>query len=141
MTKVMTFKNFDAYGEVEQRGHLSKLVKWQRLELNATFNHVSSHINTLIDIQLIVVVAISITDLWSVVAQWYSVGLRSEKSGLETYHRRVVSLSKTLYSQKILVKLRKQWLRPVITEKLLTGTLSINTNKQTKSLLIFIIEF
>ena len=43
--------------------------------------------------------------------------------GIETYRRRVVSLSKTLYSP------RKRWLRPDMTEKLLTGTLSLNTNK------------
>ena len=29
---------------------------------------------------------------------------------------------------------RKRWLRPDMTEKLLTGTLSLNTNKQTKSM-------
>ena len=40
MTKIITFKNSDVYGEVEQRGHLSKLAKWQRLELNSIFNHV-----------------------------------------------------------------------------------------------------
>ena len=47
--------------------------------------------------------------------------------GFETYRRRVVSLSKTLYSPKVLVNY------PGInmTEKLLTGTLSLNTNKQT----------
>ena len=54
MPIAMTFMTSDAYGEVEQRSHLSKLAKWQRLELNATFYHVSSHINTLIDIQLLV---------------------------------------------------------------------------------------
>ena len=36
MPIAMTFMTSDAYGEVEQRGHLSKLAKWQRLELNAT---------------------------------------------------------------------------------------------------------
>ena len=40
MPIAMTFMTSDAYGEVEQRGQLSKLAKWQRLELNATFNHV-----------------------------------------------------------------------------------------------------
>ena len=50
--------------------------------------------------------------------------------GFDTYRRRVVSLSKTLYSPKVLVNLpRKRWLRPDMTEKLLTGTLSLNTNK------------
>ena len=48
--------------------------------------------------------------------------------GFETYRRRVVSLSKTLYSPKVP---RKRWLRPNMTEKMLTGTLSLNTNKQT----------
>ena len=41
-----------------------------------------------------------------------------------------MSLSKTLYSLKVLVIPRKLWLRPDTTEKLLTGMLSINTNKQ-----------
>ena len=43
---------------------------------------------------------------------------------------RVVSLSKTLYSPKVLVIPKKRWLRPDMKEKLLTGTLSRNTNKQ-----------
>ena len=38
--------------------------------------------------------------------------------------------SKTLYSHKVLVIPRKQWFHPDMTEKLLTGTLSLNTNKQ-----------
>ena len=50
-------------------------------------------------------------------------------------------LSKTLYSQKVLVIPRKQWLRPDMTEQLLTGTSSLNTNTQTNSLLISVIEF
>ena len=33
-------------------------------------------------------------------------------------------------SLMFLVKPRKRWLRPDMTEKLLTGTLSLNTNKQ-----------
>ena len=41
-----------------------------------------------------------------------------------------MSLSKTLYSLKVLVKPRKRWLRPDMTEKLLTWTLNINTNKK-----------
>ena len=44
---------------------------------------------------------------------------------------RVVSLSKTHLLPTVLVKPRKSWLRPDMTEKLLTGTLSLNTNKQT----------
>ena len=53
--------------------------------------------------------------------------------GFQTYLRRVVSLSKTLYSTKVLVIPRNQWLRPDMTEKLLT--LNLNTNKQTKLLI------
>ena len=51
--------------------------------------------------------------------------------GFKTYLRHVVSLSKTLYSPKVLVKPGQRWLRPDMTEKLLTGTLNLNTNKQT----------
>ena len=39
-------------------------------------------------------------------------------SGFETYLRRVVSLSKTLYSPKVLVIPRKRWLRPYMPEKI-----------------------
>ena len=60
--------------------------------------------------------------------------------GSETYLRRVVSLSKILNSPKVLVIPRKRWLRPDMTEKLLTGTLSLNTNKQNKKNLLFIIS-
>ena len=42
---------------------------------------------------------------------------------------RVVSLSKTHEHPTVLDKPRKRWLRPDMTEKLLTGTLSLNTNK------------
>ena len=50
--------------------------------------------------------------------------------GFDIYLRRVVSLSKvTFTTRKVLVIPRKQWLCPDMTEKLLTGTLSINTNK------------
>ena len=49
---------------------------------------------------------------------------------LETFLHRVVSLSKILYSPKVPVKHRKRWLRPDMTGKLLTGTLSLKTNKQ-----------
>ena len=49
--------------------------------------------------------------------------------GLDTYLRRVVSLSlDTFTPRKVLVIPRKQWLHPNITEKLVTGTLTINTN-------------
>ena len=42
----------------------------------------------------------------------------------------VVSLSKILFSPKVLVIHRKRWLRPDMTEKLLIGTLSsTKTNK------------
>ena len=46
--------------------------------------------------------------------------------------RRVVSLSKTYLPPKVLVIPRKQWLRPNMTEKLFTRTLSIKPN-QTKT--------
>ena len=54
-----------------------------------------------------------------------------EVRGFETYLPCVVSLSKTLYSPKVLVIPRYGWLRSDMTEKLLTGTLNLNTNKQT----------
>ena len=54
--------------------------------------------------------------------------------GFETYLRRVVSLSKTLYSPKVLVIPRKCWLRADMTEKLFNGTLNLNTkNNKTKT--------
>ena len=49
------------------------------------------------------------------------------------YLRSVVSLSKTLYSPKVLVIPRKQWLCPDMPEKLLTGTLNLNTNKHKRA--------
>ena len=50
--------------------------------------------------------------------------------GFDTYLRRVVSLSKyTFTPRKVLVMPRKWWLRPDTTEKLFTGSLSINTNR------------
>ena len=51
-------------------------------------------------------------------------------------HKRhcVVSLSKMHYLPTVLVKPRKSWLCPDMTEKLFTGTLSLNTNIQTKSI-------
>ena len=48
--------------------------------------------------------------------------------GFETHLRPIVSLSKTLYTPKVLVMPRKRWLHPDMTEKLLTGTLSLDTN-------------
>ena len=57
---------------------------------------------------------------------------RARGWGFETYLRCVVSLSKTLFSPKVLVVPRKRWLRPNITEKILTGTLSHNTNNKTQ---------
>ena len=47
-------------------------------------------------------------------------------------HQHVVSLSKTHELPTVLVKPRKSWLHPDMAEKLLTGMLSLNTNKQTK---------
>ena len=55
-----------------------------------------------------------------------------EVGEFETYLRRVVSLSKTLSSQKLLVIPWKRWLRPDMTEKLLFGTSSLNTNKTSR---------
>ena len=49
-----------------------------------------------------------------------------QESWVRNLPRRVVSLSKTLYSPKVLVIPRKQCLRPDMTEKLLTGTLYLN---------------
>ena len=57
--------------------------------------------------------------------------LEREVGGLETYLRCVVSLSKALCSPKVLVIHRKRGLRPDMTEKLLTGTLILNTYKST----------
>ena len=51
---------------------------------------------------------------------------------------RDVSLSKTLYSPKVHVIPRKQWLRPDMTEKLLTGTLGIEKQKQMKKINTFL---
>ena len=49
--------------------------------------------------------------------------------GFDAHRRhRIVSLSKTKLPT-VLVKPRKCWLRPDMTEKMLTGTLSLNTNK------------
>ena len=50
----------------------------------------------------------------------------------ETYLRRVVSLGKIHNSPKVLVIPRKRWLRPDMTEKLLTGTLNLRANKTVK---------
>ena len=50
--------------------------------------------------------------------------------GFDTYLCRVVSLSKDTFTpRKVLVIPRKRWLCSHMTEKLLTGTLSINTKK------------
>ena len=53
----------------------------------------------------------------------------SQEQEFETYLFHVVSKSKTLYSLKVLVIPWNWWFRPDMTEKLLTGMLSINTNK------------
>ena len=55
-------------------------------------------------------------------------GSRARGWGIETYLHHVVSLRKTLYSPKVLVISRKQWF--YMTEKLLTGTLSLDINKK-----------
>ena len=70
-------------------------------------------------------------------ARWLSVRASDSaaiRRGFETYLRRVVSLSKTLYSPKVLVIPRKRWLRPDITKKVLTETLNLDTSKQTLNL-------
>ena len=54
-----------------------------------------------------------------------------EVGGSKPTSPRVVSLSKTLYSPKLLVIPRKRWLCPGMTEKLLTGMFNLNANKQT----------
>ena len=69
---------------------------------------------------------------------WFKKALRASDSesigSVSDPHRRhhVVSLSKTHKLSTLLVKPRKLWLRPNMSEKLLTGTLSLNTNKQTR---------
>ena len=69
-------------------------------------------------------------------ARWLS-GRASDSGargrGFETYLRRVLSLRKIIYSPNVLVIPWKRWIRIDMTEKLLTGTLSLNTNKQTKT--------
>ena len=54
--------------------------------------------------------------------------------GFNTYLRCVLSLSKDTFSQKVLVIPRKRWLSPNMTGKLLTGTLSIKTNKPIRNM-------
>ena len=55
----------------------------------------------------------------------------SKGPGFDPHRRhRVVSLSKTHQLPTVQVKPRKSWLRPDMTEKLLIGTLSLDTNKQ-----------
>ena len=58
---------------------------------------------------------------------------RERGQRFKTYIRHVVSLSKTFHSPKVLAIPRKLWHHPDRTEKLLTGTLSLNTNKTKKS--------
>ena len=53
-----------------------------------------------------------------------------EVGGFDSYLRRVVFLSKNTFTpRKVLVIPRKRWLRPDMTEKLFTGTLSLNKTK------------
>ena len=70
-------------------------------------------------------------DIGGAVALWYSVGLRSERSGVRSSLRSPCCILKqdrpTFTSQKVLVIPRKRWLRPNMTEKLFTGSLSIKT--------------
>ena len=82
----------------------------------------------------------SITELLPRGAQWLSgraSDTRGSGRGFKTYLRRVVSYSKTLCPTKVLVIHR---LCPDMTEKLLTRTLNLNTNKQTKDLLPMLIH-
>ena len=72
------------------------------------------------------------TNPGSAVAQWYSTdsGARGARGwGVRNLPPPVVSLSKTIFSPKVLVIPRKWWLCPDMTEKLLTWTLNLNTNK------------
>ena len=70
-------------------------------------------------------------------ARWHSgraSDCESKGPGFETHRRRrVVSLSKPHQLPTVLVKPRKRWVHPDMTEKLLTGMLSLNTNKQQAS--------
>ena len=67
--------------------------------------------------------------------------LTPERSGVRYLPRRVMSLSKDTFTpRKVLVIPGERWFRPNMTEKLLTGTLSINTNKQTKRYFFYIKE-
>ena len=76
-------------------------------------------------------------------ARWRSGRASDSESrgpGFEPHKRhRVVSLSKAHLLPTVLVKPRKRWLRPDMTEKLLTGTLNLNTNKQTNYIKIKVI--
>ena len=69
-------------------------------------------------------------------AQWpsgrSSVGLWSERSWVRSSLRSACCILEqdTFTSQKVLVIPRKRWLCPDMTEKLLTGTQSLNPNKQ-----------
>ena len=71
-------------------------------------------------------------------AQWHSGRASNSESrgpGFDPNKRhRVVSLSKTHKLPTELVKPRKRWLHPDMTEKLLTGTLSLNTKPCTEIL-------
>ena len=50
--------------------------------------------------------------------------------GFDPHRRhRVVSLSEAYLLQRVLVNSRKHWLRPDMTENLLTGTLKLKTNR------------
>ena len=63
------------------------------------------------------------------VARWLS-GRASDSGARRRVRNLPVSLSRTLNSPKVLVIASKRWLRPDMTEKLFTGTLSPSTNKQ-----------
>ena len=67
-------------------------------------------------------------------ARWHSgraSDFESRGPGFDLHRRhRVLSLSKTHLLSTVLVKSRKRWLHPDMTEKLLTGMLSLNTKNK-----------
>ena len=70
-------------------------------------------------------------------ARWFS-GRATDSGargrGFDTYLRRIVSLSKDTFTpRKVLVLPRKRWLRPDMTEKLFTETLSLNKSESSSS--------
>ena len=79
---------------------------------------------------------ILLVHMGSAVAQWLSVGLRSQRLGVRNLPLPCYVLEQDPLLPKVLVIPRKRWLSPDMTEKLLTGTLSLNTNLSIESLLL-----